>query len=110
MQQHFGKYGLVIDNDQLILTSRNKQPTYILNPKVPSIRLPKDIPANENLIPQITEQVLKLSPACDLLNTRLHVNDSDFTLQKGLFQDTNVLLLKMEMRTKANGTTLKLLD
>ena len=28
-----------------------------------------------------------LSPAYDLLNTRLHVNDSDFALQKGLFTD-----------------------
>jgi serine/threonine-protein kinase HipA len=28
-----------------------------------------------------------LSPAYDLLNTRLHVNDSDFALKKGLFAD-----------------------
>jgi len=28
-----------------------------------------------------------LSPAYDLLNTRLHVNDTDFALDKGLFQD-----------------------
>jgi serine/threonine-protein kinase HipA len=30
-----------------------------------------------------------LSPAYDLLNTRLHVNDSDFALQKGLFADNS---------------------
>ena len=28
-----------------------------------------------------------LSPAYDLLNTRLHVHDSDFALEKGLFAD-----------------------
>lgn len=28
-----------------------------------------------------------LSPAYDLLNTRLHVNDTDFALDTGLFQD-----------------------
>lgn len=29
----------------------------------------------------------KLSPAYDLINTRLHVDDSDFALSKGLFKD-----------------------
>lgn len=28
-----------------------------------------------------------LSPAYDLINTRIHVNDSDFALEKGLFKD-----------------------
>ena len=29
----------------------------------------------------------RLSPAYDLINTRLHVDDSDFALDKGLFAD-----------------------
>jgi serine/threonine-protein kinase HipA len=30
-----------------------------------------------------------LSPAYDLVNTKLHVDDSDFALDKGLFADNN---------------------
>lgn len=208
------KYGLVVNKDKLVLTSKNEQSTYILKPQAPSLRLSKDIPANENLTMQIAEQVFnletaanglcffadgeiayitkrfdvakegtklrmedfaslagiasgegsgakydysyeeianlikayipawrvelvkffrqvlfnflfsngdahlknfavletphgdfKLSPAYDLLNTRLHVDDADFALQKGLFQDTNSSLFKTG--TQANGATFK---
>lgn len=206
------KYGLIIDKDKLVLASQNEQSTYILKPKAPSLRLAKEIAANENLTMQIAEQVFKietaanglcffedgeiayitkrfdvakdgiklrmedfaslagiasgegsgakynysyeeiadlikqyipawrvelvkffrqvlfnflfsngdahlknfsvletpdgdfkLSPAYDLLNTHLHVDDSDFALQKGLFKEDTPSLLKME--TQANGAT-----
>jgi serine/threonine-protein kinase HipA len=39
-----------------------------------------------------------LSPAYDLLNTRIHVDDSDFALDGGLFSDG----FKSEQMTKSN--------
>lgn len=47
----------------------------------------------------------KLSPAYDLLNTRLHVDDTDFALQRGLFKEANAKDFKMG--TQANGATFK---
>lgn len=46
-----------------------------------------------------------LSPAYDLLNTRLHVDDTDFALDKGLFKDDRKEWLKMG--TKVNGVSFK---
>lgn len=208
------KYGLVIKKDRLMLTQKDEQSTYILKPKPAALRLPNEIPANENLTMQIAEQVynietaanglcffengeiayitrrfdiakdgsrlrmedfasiagiasgdglgtkydysyeeiaeliksyipawriemvkffrqvvfnflfsngdahlknfsvletadgdFKLSPAYDLLNTRLHVDDTDFALKKGLFKKHNPAVLKM--KTKVNGATFK---
>ncbi len=39
-----------------------------------------------------------LSPAYDLLNTRIHIDDSDFALNRGLFSDG----FKSEEITKSN--------
>jgi len=45
----------------------------------------------------------RLSPAYDLLNTHIHVDDTDFALDKGLFKVTSPELLKFG--TKANGAS-----
>lgn len=208
------KYGLVVDEDKLILATTNEHSTYILKPKPATLRLPNEIPANENLTMQIAEQVynietaanglcffengeiayitrrfdiakdgsklrmedfaslagiasgdgsgakydysyeeiaelikkyipawrvemvkffrqvvfnflfsngdahlknfsvlettdgdFRLSPAYDLLNTRLHVDDTDFALQKGLFREQDSSVFKMG--TQVNGSTFK---
>lgn len=208
------KYGLVIDNNMFVLAQEEEQSTYILKPKPAGLRLPGEIPANENLTMQIAEQVydietasnalcffengeiayitrrfdidnldnklrmedfaslagiasgtdsgmkydysyeemadliekyipawriemvkffrqvvfnflfsngdahlknfsiletpdgdFKLSPAYDLLNTRLHVDDTDFALKKGLFKESDASVFKMG--TQVNGATFK---
>lgn len=208
------KYGMVIEGNKLVLTNKNVKSTYILKPKVSTLRLGYEIPANENLTMQIAEQIYKietaanglcfyengdkayitrrfdirkdgvklrledfaslaeiaystgsnakydysyeeiaelikkyipawrvemvkffrqllfnflfsngdahlknfsvletpngdfrLSPAYDLLNTRIHVDDTDFALQKGLFKECDTFVLKMG--TQANGATFK---
>jgi len=54
---------------------------------------------------EIGENDFQLAPAYDLLNTRLHVDDTDFALDKGLFKEERRDLLKMG--TKANGETFR---
>jgi serine/threonine-protein kinase HipA len=45
----------------------------------------------------------RLSPAYDLLNTHIHVDDTDFALDKGLFKKPSPGLLKLGL--KANGAS-----
>lgn len=52
----------------------------------------------------IGENDFRLTPAYDLLNTRIHVDDTDFALDKGLFKTDRKELFK---GGKANGGTFK---
>lgn len=61
------KYGLVIDNNMFVLAQEEEQSTYILKPKPAGLRLPGEIPANENLTMQIAEQVYDIETASNAL-------------------------------------------
>ena len=50
------------------------------------------------------ENDFRLSPAYDLLNTRIHLDDTDFALDKGLFKTDRSVFLK---GGKANGASFK---
>lgn len=57
------KYGLTVNNNKLVLTQKDKQSTYILKPQTSSLRLSREVPANENLTMQIAEQVFNIETA-----------------------------------------------
>ena len=64
------KYSMIVrsgearfDSDQLILTPKGYQGTYILKPKPAGIGNPMECAANENLTMQIAEQIFKLETA-----------------------------------------------
>jgi serine/threonine-protein kinase HipA len=57
------KYSMVATGGELRLTEEGEQGRYILKPKPSDLRLPQDIPANENLTMQIAEQVFGIETA-----------------------------------------------
>ncbi|MDR2969264.1 MAG: HipA domain-containing protein [Tannerellaceae bacterium] len=59
------KYSMVVDGDELRLTGKGEQGRYILKPKPADLRLPAEIPANENLTMQIAEQIFGIKTAAN---------------------------------------------
>ncbi len=59
------KYSMVAAGGELRLTEEGEQGHYILKPKPSDLRLPAEIPANENLTMQIAEQVFGIETAAN---------------------------------------------
>ncbi len=59
------KYSMILHENQLMLTSEGEQGHYILKPKPADLRLPQEIPANENLTMQIAEQIYGIETAAN---------------------------------------------
>ncbi len=59
------KYSMVARDGQLRLTDEGEQGRYILKPKPSDLRLPQEIPANENLTMQIAEQIFGIETAAN---------------------------------------------
>ena len=59
------KYSMVSEGGELRLTHEGERGRYILKPKPSDLRLPAEIPANENLTMQIAEQVFGIETAAN---------------------------------------------
>ena len=59
------KYSMVATGGELRLTDEGEPGQYILKPKPSDLRLPQEIPANENLTMQIAEQVFGIETAAN---------------------------------------------
>jgi serine/threonine-protein kinase HipA len=59
------KYSMVVDSGELRLTQDGEQGRYIFKPRPSDLRLPAEIPANENLTMQIAEQVFGIETAAN---------------------------------------------